>query len=166
MEKQPNSYHCFVCGVRNNASVQVIFYDTVSRAGDPEVLARFTGQSIHQGYPGRMHGGVATGILDEVIGRAINTNREEASPTIWGVAVELSAKFHLPVPLEIELAARGRITRERRRLFEGTGEIYLPDNSVAVSAEVKYVKLPLDAISEMDPEELGWRVYPDEPPIS
>lgn len=166
MEKQPNSYHCFVCGVRNNASVQVTFYDTVSRAGDPEVLARFTGQSIHQGYPGRMHGGVATGILDEVIGRAINTNREAPSPTIWGVAVELTAKFHLPVPLEIELTARGRITRERRRLFEGSGEIYLPDSSVAVSVEAKYVKLPLDAISEIDPEELGWRVYPDDTPLT
>lgn len=162
MEKQPNSYHCIVCGVRNNASVQVTFYDTVSQGGDPEVLARFTGRSIHQGYPGRMHGGVATGILDEVIGRAINTNREEGSPTIWGVAVELSARFHLPVPLEIELTARGRITREGRRLFEGTGEIYLPDSSLAVAAKAKFVKLPLDAISEIDPQELGWRVYPDD----
>lgn len=162
MEKQPNSYHCFVCGVRNNASVRVAFYDSASPDGNPEVLALFTPRTIHQGYPGRMHGGVATGVLDEVIGRAINSNRDEGSPTVWGVAVELTTKFHLPVPLEIELTAHGRITRERRRLFEGTGEIYLPDGSVAVTAEAKYVKLPLDAISDIDPEELGWRVYPDD----
>ena len=162
MEKQPNSYHCFICGVRNNASVRVAFYESASADGNPEVLARFTARTIHQGYPGRMHGGVATGVLDEVIGRAINSSRDEDSPTVWGVAVELTTKFHLPVPLEIELTARGRITRERRRLFEGTGEIYLPDGSVAVTAEAKYVKLPLDAISDIDPEELGWRVYPDD----
>ena len=162
MEKQPNSFHCFVCGVRNNASVRVTFYDTVSQDGGPEVLARFTGQTIHQGYPGRMHGGVAAGVLDEVIGRAINTDRDEGSPTLWGVAVELTTKFHHPVPLEVELTARGRITRERRRLFEGSGEIFLPDGSIAVTAEAKYVKLPLDAIAEIDPEELGWRVYPDD----
>ena len=40
--------------------------------------------------------------------------------------------------------------------------ILLPDGTVAVSAEGRYVKLPLDEISGIDPEELGWRVYPDE----
>jgi len=161
MDKQPNSYNCFICGIRNDSSVRVSFYDTVSDSGQPEVVARFTGRSMHQGYPGRMHGGVATGILDEVIGRAINTGHGEGDPTIWGVAVELAAKFHQPVPLDVELIARGRINRVRRRLFEGCGEIYLPDGSAAVTAEAKYIKLALEAISDVDPEELGWRVYPD-----
>ena len=70
MEKQPNSACCFICGVENVAGVHVRFYNTVNDQGDPEVLARFTGQPVHQGYPGRMHGGVVSGILDEVIGRA------------------------------------------------------------------------------------------------
>jgi acyl-coenzyme A thioesterase PaaI-like protein len=166
MQKQPNSYYCFICGVRNEASLHVAFYDHLSVAGKPEVLARFTARPIHQGYPGRIHGGVATGLLDEVIGRAINTGKSENADMVWGVAVELSSKFHQPVPLEIELTACGRITHERRRLFEGTGEIYLPDGSVAVSAKARYIKLPLDAISDIDPEEFGWRVYPDTPPIA
>lgn len=161
MNKQPNSHHCFICGIRNDASVRVAFYDTQTPNGEPEVLARFTGRSQHQGYPGRMHGGVATGILDEVIGRAINAGRDEEHPTVWGVAVELSTRFHQPVPLEVELTARGRITRERRRLFEGTGEILLPDGSAAVTADARYIKLPLEQISDIDPEELGWQIYPD-----
>jgi acyl-coenzyme A thioesterase PaaI-like protein len=161
MDKQPNSYHCFICGIRNDASVRVVFYDTTSDTGEIEVIGHFSGRSVHQGYPGRMHGGVATGILDEVIGRAINAGNKEGDPTIWGVAVELTTKFHKPVPLDIELTARGRITRERRRLFEGAGEIYLPDGSIAVTAEARYIKLDLDAISDVDPEELGWKVYPD-----
>jgi len=161
MDKQPNSHNCFICGIRNDASVGVAFYDTTSDSGKPEVLAIFTGRSFHQGYPGRMHGGVASGILDEVIGRAINAGNENGDPTIWGVAVELAAKFHKPVPLDTELTARGRITRVRRRLFEGSGEIYLPDGTTAVTAKAKYIKLDLDEISDVDPEELGWRVYPD-----
>ncbi len=161
MDKQPNSYNCFICGVRNDASVKVRFHDTIAESGQPEVLATFTGRPIHQGYPGRMHGGVASGILDEVIGRAINADNNEGDPTVWGVAVELTARFHKPIPLGIEIIARGRITRDRRRLFEGSGEIYLPDGSTAVTAEAKYIKLPLEAISDVDPEELGWRVYPD-----
>ncbi len=159
--KQPNSYYCFICGVRNDASLRTVFYDVTSEEGQPETLAKFTGRSEHQGYPGRMHGGAATGILDETIGRAINSAKGEGDPTTWGVAVELNVRFHKPVPLDTELTARGRITRERRRLFEGTGEIYLPDGEVAVSAQGRYMKLDLAQISDVDPETLGWRVYED-----
>ena len=161
MRKQPNSYHCVVCGVRNDASLKVVFYDTATDDGTPEVLARFTPRTIHQGYPGRLHGGLATGVLDETIGRAINAGNADGDPTVWGVAVELATRFAKPVPLDVELTARGRLTRERRSLFEGTGEIYLPDGSVAVRVEGKYMRLPLDEISGIDPEDLGWRVYPD-----
>lgn len=161
IQKQPNSYYCFICGVRNDASLRVAFYDVTSEQGQPETLARFTGRTQHQGYPGRMHGGAATGILDETIGRAINSAKGEGDPTTWGVAVELNVRFHKPVPLDTELTARGRITRERRRLFEGTGEIYLSDGEVAVSAEGRYMKLDLEQISDVDPESLGWRVYED-----
>jgi len=162
MRKQPNSHDCFICGLRNRAGVKVAFYDVEPADREPEVLARFTGQSWHQGYPGRMHGGVITGILDEVIGRAINAARLENEPTIWGVAIELSTRFHHPVPLGVELTARGRLTRRRRRIFEGTGEIYLADGSVAVVAKGRYIELPLAEISDIDPTSLGWRVYEDE----
>ena len=161
IQKQPNSYYCFICGVRNDASLGAPCNRGPTPAGQPETLAKFTGRSEHQGYPGRMHGGAATGILDETIGRAINSSNAEGEPTTWGVAVELAVRFLKPVPLDTELTARGRITRERRRLFEGTGEIYLPDGSIAVSADGRYMKLDLDQISDIDPESLGWRVYED-----
>lgn len=161
MRKQPNSHDCAICGVRNDGGLRAVFYDTVSENGDAEVLVRFTARSSHQGYPGRIHGGLATGILDEAICRAINAANSEADATIWGVAVDLSTKFLKPVPLEVELTARGRITRDRRRLFEGSGEIYLPDGTVAVTAEGRYARLRLEQISGIDTEALGWRVYPD-----
>ena len=163
MRKQPNSYDCVVCGVRNDASLKVRFYDTTDEEGRPELLARFTAGIIHQGYPGRLHGGLATGILDETMGRAVNSGKGEDEPTTWGVAVELSTRFRRPVPLGVELTARGRITRRRRRLFDGSGEIYLPDGGVAVSAEGRFITLSLEEISDVDPDRLGWRIYPDEP---
>ncbi len=167
MRKQPNSHHCFICGMKNGAGVKVAFYDTEDEDGRPELVARFTGRHQHQGYPGRLHGGVATGVLDEVIGRAVNSAKADDSgkddDVTWGVAIELNTSFRLPVPLDVELTARGRITRERRRVFEGSGEIYLPDGKVAVSATGRYLKMPLETISDIDPEALGWRVYEDEP---
>jgi acyl-coenzyme A thioesterase PaaI-like protein len=160
MNKQPNSYYCFICGVKNVAGVHVNFYETHNAEGAPEVLARFTGQDQHQGYPGRMHGGVITGILDETIGRAVNYEEGE-SPMSWGVTAELNVRFRKPVPLGVELTARGRITRDIHHLFEGEGEIYLPDGTVAAIAHGKYIRLKLDDISGIEPTDLGWRVYAD-----
>ncbi len=162
MNKQPNSYHCFICGVKNIAGVQVAFYETTDANGQPEILARFSGRFQHQGYPGRMHGGVITGVLDETIGRAINIGAGDALPMTWGVTAELTVRFLQPVPLDVELTARGRITRQARRLFEGTGELYLPDGVIAVTAVGKYWKMPLSEIANPDDQELGWQVYPDE----
>ncbi len=97
------------------------------------------------------------------MGRAVNSGNAESDPTTWGVAVELSTRFRQPVPLGVELTARGRVTRNRRRLFEGGGEIYLPDGTIAVSATGRFIRLPLDEISGIEPAALGWRVYPDLP---
>ena len=44
----------------------------------------------------------------------------------------------------------GRITKENRRMFEGSGEIILPNGDVAVTATAKYMKLPIDKIVEGD----------------
>ncbi len=161
MNKQPNSYYCFICGVKNINGVHVSFYEAPNDAGPTDIVARFTGRTQHQGYPGRMHGGIITGILDETIGRAINIGEGE-HPMTWGVTAELSVRFRKPVPLDVELTARGRITRDLHHIFEGAGELFLPDGTIAATAHGKYVRLKLTDISGMDPEELGWRVYPDE----
>jgi len=162
MIKQPNSRHCFVCGVENEGGLRVAFYEVEGADGGREVEARFTARPEHQGYPGRMHGGLVTGVLDETIGRAVNAGAPPGAETAWGVAAELSVRFVKPVPLDVDLVARGRITLDRRRLFQGTGEVLLPDGTVAVTAFGRYLRMDLDDISEgVDPDELGWRVYPD-----
>ena len=123
MKKQPNSHHCFVCGVRNQAGVNVSFYESSTAESRDEVIGRFTGQFIHQGYPDRMHGGIVAGVLDEAIGRAINIGQDR--PMVWGVTAEFTMRLKQPVPLNVELTVKGRIAREKRKFFEGTGELYL-----------------------------------------
>ena len=154
MKKQPTSRMCFVCGESNPGGVHVRFYEQE----DGSLLARFTGADHHQGYPGRMHGGVITAIMDETMGRAIMIPHGEA---IWGVTAELSVRFRRPVPLGVELTAVGRIALEKSRTFEGTGELYLPDGSVAVEGSGKYVKLDIRKIADFDPEREQWYIRPD-----
>ena len=147
--KQHNSRMCFVCGLKNLAGLKASFYEV---EGD-QLVALFTPCEQHQGYPGRLHGGLAATILDETIGRAMNINQDE----IWGVTVEFSVRYKKPVPLDQELRVVGRITNQRSRIFEGTGEILLPDGQVAVEGHGKYIKLPLEQIADFDYEEQDWK---------
>jgi len=147
--KQHNSSMCFVCGLKNSAGLHASFYEV---EGD-QLVALFTPCEEHQGYPDRLHGGLAATILDETIGRAMNINQDE----IWGVTVEFKVRYKKPVPLNQELRVVGRITNQRSRMFEGTGEILLPDGRVAVEGHGKYIKLPLEEIADFDYEEQDWK---------
>ena len=154
--KQPNSRMCFICGLKNIGGLKTSFYEQE----DGTVLAHFTGHEHHQGYPGRMHGGVISGIMDETIGRAIMVGLEPGQE-VWGVTAEINVRFRKPVPLEVELTAVGRITRDTRLLFEGAGELLLPDGTVAAEAKGKYLKLPLEMVADFDAEREEWGVAPD-----
>jgi uncharacterized protein (TIGR00369 family) len=145
---------CAVCGLKNDASLKAKFFEVESG----ELVALFTPREQHQSYPGRLHGGLITAILDEVMGRAIMVGVEQM---VWGVTIELTTRFKKPVPLDVELRAVGRIVRQDERYFYGTGEILLPDGVVAATGEGKYMRLPLHRIADFDAEEQEWRVIDD-----
>lgn len=145
---------CLVCGRENPAGLHARFLELESG----EIVALFTPQEHHQGYPGRLHGGIASTILDEAIGRAISVS----DPNAWGVTVELNVRFRKPVPLGEELRVVARLLGEPRRLFEGSGEILLADGTVAVEATGRYLRMPIDQIADGDFAE-EW--FADERPV-
>ena len=111
-KKQPNSRHCFVCGLSNGFGLKARFYEME----DKSLVGLFTPCSEHQGYPGRLHGGIAGTILDEAIGRVIMLTEKE----IWGVTIDFSAKYRKPVPLDLELKVIARVTKNANRYYEGS----------------------------------------------
>lgn len=148
MNKQENSKKCIVCGLENHAGLKASFYELENG----EVVAIFKPLEEHQSYPGRLHGGIASAILDETIGRAIMIKHGQT----FGVTVELNLKYRKPVPLNEELRVVGRITKDTSRIFEGTGEILLSTGEAAVTATGKYFKLPIDKITDIDFESYMW----------
>ena len=67
MEKQPNSRMCFVCGIENPIQARwgsigphLAFYTD----DEGRCIARFRPKPDHQGYPGQLHGGVISSLLD------------------------------------------------------------------------------------------------------
>lgn len=159
LKKQNNSKMCFVCGMMNDFGLHAHFYETENN----ELVALIKPSDQHQGYPGRMHGGIAAAILDETIARSVCNGKNEQ---LWGVTLELKTRFRKPIPLEQELKIVGRVIREGNRTFEGTGEIFLPNGEIAVSAEGKYMKADINKIdteSRLSDDE--WFLFdnPDDP---
>ena len=148
-QKQNISKNCLVCGTHNPFGLKTKFYELENN----EVVAFFTPQTYHQSYPNVLHGGISATILDETIGRAIMAHYGQES---FGVTIELNVKYKKPVPLDQELKVIARITHDKGRIFEGTGELILPSGEVAVSAYGRYMKRNLHQIVEHDFLEEEW----------
>ena len=149
--KQPNSRMCLVCGLENQYGLKASFFELESN----RIISVFDPTESLQGYPGRLHGGIATTVLDETIGRAIMISY---GSDIWGVTLRLEAKFRCPVPLDQPIRTVGEIEKEGRRQFTGNGQILLADGTVAVEATGKYLKLPIDEITDFNFEHEQWSV--------
>jgi uncharacterized protein (TIGR00369 family) len=101
MRKQPNSRKCFVCGLQNPVGLKLAFYEN---AEAEQVRAEFTVPDEYQGYPGVVHGGIVSAVLDEVAGRAILLHRDDEDLM---ATLRLTVRYRRPTPTEILLTAVG-----------------------------------------------------------
>ena len=156
--KQHNSKMCFACGLANRFGLKSRFYELETG----ELMAIFRPADEHQGYPGRLHGGLAATILDETIGRSVMMTN---SDSIWGVTIDFSMRLRKPIPLDEEIRVLARITHEDKRFFEGSGQILLKSGQVAVEGKGRYLKMDISKIADFDVEEQQWQVVhsPDDP---
>lgn len=157
LKKQNNAKKCIVCGLKNDIGLKAEFYEL----DNGELLGLCTPKNEHQSYPERLHGGISSALLDETIGRSLAI----IEPEMWGVTIELSLKYRKPVPLNEEIKILGRVTKNNHRMFEGTGEIILKSGEVAVSAQGRYIKMPIDKITgaEFDHDEWVLNIRGNDP---
>ena len=149
--KQPNSHHCFVCGLQNPVGLKLQFYDN----GVDEVRCEYTIPPQYQGYPGVAHGGIVAAILDEAVGRVSMIG----DPNHFMMTVKMEIKYRQPVPVETPLVITGKMVKLRGRLGQATGAVRLPDGALAAEAELVLADLPDDFRIEGNLESLGWKVY-------
>jgi uncharacterized protein (TIGR00369 family) len=149
---------CLVCGENNALSLHSHFLELE----DGGLCALFKTRDEHQSYPGRVHGGIISAILDETIGRAVQVQE----PELFGVTMELQVKFRKPVPLGVPLKVIAHITKTTGRIFEGEGLLLLEDGSVAAQATARYAKQPTEAIVQGGLDDENWLVDEREFPKS
>jgi uncharacterized protein (TIGR00369 family) len=151
MKKQPNSQMCFACGLENPIGLKMAFYED----GEGRVIAEFTPGDEHQGYPGVVHGGIVTALLDEVLGRvAIAAER-------WMVTGRLNIRFRRPIPPGETLTIVGEVVSWKKRTLEARGEIRLADGQVGAEATGTFLEIPAEKVEGMKEALAFWQVVPD-----
>jgi uncharacterized protein (TIGR00369 family) len=126
------------------------FYDN----GSNEVISEYTVSEEYQGYPGVVHGGVVAAMLDEVVCRVAMIGDHHH----FMMSVKMEIKYRQPVPTGEKLQLVGRIVRLRGRLGKATGEVILPDGTLAVESALTLANVPVEMLSNVDLEALGWRI--------
>lgn len=140
--KQRNSKMCIICGLDNEYGLRAPFYTME----DDSVMSVFEYREQHQSYPGRVHGGMVSAMLDEMGLRAIWA-KEKAEKT-FGVTISLETKYRKPVPYGVKLIGKGKIVKD-------TGNFLITDCSIMdehgvslANGTIKYFKLPISKIAD------------------
>ena len=159
--QQPSARWCFVCGIENPFGLKIRFFND----GYHKVLARVTLGEEYQSYPGIVHGGILATILDETMGRATLSAEDgprEITEERFMFTVKMETRYRKSVPLNEPFTVRARVDKDRGRMVMVSGEIVLPDDSVAVEGKATLVDIPADQIGDMlaRAEAIGWQIYP------
>ena len=130
---------CFACGPRNPYGLKLHF----ERDGD-RIVSRFTALEEYQGFPGYLHGGIITALLDEVMSRVsiVNQNR-------WSMTAGIDVHFRKPVFIGQEVTAVAEHLETNRRVVTAQAELVLPDGTVAAKATGRFFHVPQERLAEM-----------------
>lgn len=158
MTKLPNSRNCFVCGLENSYGLKLIFH----KDSDNSIVCNYTVAEQYQGYPGIVHGGIVTSIMDEAVGRVFMIDDHNR----FMYTAKLTSRFRQPVPIEQPLRITAQIVKDRGRIGESKAQLYNQEGKLLAEVEALLVSLPDEFVTSSDLEELGWKVYPDQEPVS
>ncbi|GAG90893.1 unnamed protein product, partial [marine sediment metagenome] len=104
-------------------------------ADDGSVTATFQCDEAFEGYPGVLHGGVISSILDGAMGNCMFAHGRAT------VTVEITTRFRHPVTTNHEATVSARVTRSSHPLYLLEAEI-VQDGKVKATAKGKYYDQP------------------------
>ena len=113
---------------------------------DGSVMTKFKYREEHQSYPGRVHGGLITAMLDEMGLRALWA--KEGNEEEFGVTMSLDTKYRKPVPYNQELIGKGVVVKNNNKFLVVNSEIMDLEGNVLANGTIKYIKLDMNKINE------------------
>ncbi len=118
---------CFACGKENPWGLKLDF----KRSGDL-VWAEVVFHENYVGYPGIIHGGIVTTVLDEAMAKALLLRG------IAALTVELTVRFRKKASPGVAYRAEGWIESERRNLYSTAARL-LSGKDVLAEARGKFL---------------------------
>lgn len=142
ISRQRNSKNCIICGLFNPYGVKASFYNME----DNSVISPFQFSEVHMSYPGRVHGGMISAMLDETALRAAWVNGDE----VWGVTISLETKYRKPVPYGVPLFSRGMLISSTSNYIKSEAYICDTDGNILASTKGRYMKLNAENIFDVE----------------
>jgi uncharacterized protein (TIGR00369 family) len=119
---------CMACSPDSKSGLRLYFRE--SEAG--VVRATFECGAAFEGYPGQLHGGIISTLLDAAMANCLFAQNLQA------VTAELSVSFKAPVVLKHQATAEARVVRDLFPLFLMEGSV-TQDGEVKATATAKFV---------------------------
>ena len=150
--EQPSSRDCFVCGRDNAGGLKARWFSDPARG---EVSARITVPEHFHGYPGVVHGGIVSALLDEGM---VRTALLDGGFDDLMVTARMEVTFRHSAPTAVELTVLAHLARRTGSRAQATAELRLPDGTVAASAEGVLVRPSPEVAAAWAAERPFWLV--------
>ena len=150
----PAGRFCFGCRTGESEALGVRVY----RMDDGSVASVIHTSAAHQSFKGVVHGGIINTYMDEVLSYAAwdGENYDGVAMT-----VEMNTKYFAPVPTDTDIRVIGDPPEIDRRHYYIKGRVLLPDDTVAATCELHYIKLRKDDPRNRPEDEMRLD-YPEE----
>jgi len=121
-----NEGFCFGCGKNNPIGMKLHFVK------DGEAIrAEFTPDKMHQGWPGLLHGGILSTLLDEAMSNIAYATGKTT------LTARMEVAWRQPVKVTEPLVVTAWITRQRKKIIETAGKVTLKDGTIIAESTAK-----------------------------
>ncbi len=126
--------YCFACGPANPYGLKL----KINVFPEGKSYVEFVPKREYEGYPGIMHGGITSTILDEIMVYACKSYDVDV------VTAKIEVRFLKPVPIGKKLVAKGRVVGKKGKAFLTEGEVIGEDGSILAKASGTFfpIKVP------------------------
>ena len=144
---------CFACGDRNEHGLHMRF-ERDPDGPEGSIICRYTPRPADQGFPGVLHGGILSTLMDEAMAWAM-----WAKSRALGVTAKMETRYRQRVDADAALTVHAVVTEERGRRIQVEAAIAGPDGSVLVESSALFLRLPAEEEQRVA-QALGWADIP------
>jgi len=136
---------CFGCGSKNPIGLKLNF-----KWDGKTARTEFTPARFYQGWPGLLHGGIITTLLDEAMSYAVRFNGLDF------LTARIQTNYKRPIRIDEPLVIAASIARKKGRYIEAKASVSLPDSTVMAEGTGTFVVIEANQGNASNNGEGSW----------